>query len=181
MKLETVLSRIQTIADNHRLKYQLETKFKIGTGSRVIISYIAPDNILNYAIYKTANIPELSESYTEEEVLITITKVGDKWKDDWKWRIGKQTDKSPINFIRPEIENALITTDWIHAHRQLAGENERKIEVVKYHNRGWGHEYIAKKTGYVKTSVDNIVSEMRAKYPAYVKGARQSKKKQPKK
>jgi hypothetical protein len=166
-----VLEHIQTIAAKHSLIYQLEAENEDRKGARLALLLVLPDNKSNYQIYKATNdVTQLSQ-YVEEEVLITITQHGNKWKAHWKWLIGKQTDVSPISLVRPEIETVLIPTDWLNAHRQLAGESERKIEVVKYHNRRWKHEYIAQKTNYAKTTVSNIVSEMRAKYPAYVRGA----------
>jgi hypothetical protein len=171
MELEKVLEHIQTIAAKHSLIYQLEAENEDRKGARLALLLVLPDNKSNYQIYKATNdVTQLSQ-YVEEEVLITITQHGNKWKAHWKWLIGKQTDVSPISLVRPEIETVLIPTDWLNAHRQLAGESERKIEVVKYHNRRWKHEYIAQKTNYAKTTVSNIVSEMRAKYPAYVRGA----------
>ena len=169
IELEKVLDHIQTIADKHHLIYQLEDKNEDRKGARLALLLVPPDNKLNYDTYKATNdVAELSQ-YVEEEVLITIKQHGDKWKAHWKWRIGKQKDSSPISLVRPEIENFLVPTDWLNAHRQLEGENKRKIEVVKYHNRRWKHEYIAQKTNYAKTSVSNIISEMRAKYPTHVR------------
>ena len=169
MELEKVLEHIQTIAAKHSLIYQLEAENEDRKGARLALLLVLPDNKSNYQIYKATNdVTQLSQ-YIEEEVLITITQHGNKWKAQWKWLIGKQTDSSPISLVLPEIEKVLTPTDWLNAHRQLVGESERKIAVVKYHNRRWKHEYIGKKTNYAKTSVSNIVSEMRAKYPAHVR------------
>ena len=179
--LEQVLANVASVADNHSLIYQREAEYAHAKGARFSLLLVPPDKKLNYHAAKLANDLDALAEYIEEEVLITLTQDGDKWIDHWKWHIGKQTDNSPINLIRPEIEQALIPTDWLYAHRQLAGENERKIAVIKLHNRRWKHEFIAEKTNYAKTSVDNIVSEMRAKYPDYVRGDPQPKKQQPRK
>ena len=181
MELAHLLERISTIASNHKLIYQLESEHQDANGARIALLLVPPDNKLNYTNAKLKNDLGALAKYVEEEVLITLKQDGDEWSAHWKWRIGEEIPASPINLIRPEIEQALIPTNWLHAHRQLEGENKRKIAVIKLHNRQWKHEFIAEKTNYAKTSVDNIVSEMRAKYPYYVRGDPQPRKPKSKK
>ena len=181
MELAHLLERISTIASNHKLIYQFESKHQDANSARIALLLVPPDNKLNYATSKLKNDLDALAKYVEAEVLITLKQDGDEWSAKWKWRIGEKIPASPINLIRPEIEQALIPTDWLQAHRQLEGENERKIAVIKLHNRRWKHEFIAEKTNYAKTSVDNIVTEMRAKYPYYVRGDPQSRKPKSKK
>ena len=173
--LADVLSDIKAVANHNDLKYQLETKFKDGTGARVIIRYVKPFNGIIYThmlMGDISNSPKGLADVIEEEVVIEITTDGDKWAGEWNWTkhlTKKETDK--VSVLRSsilEIQDALKGTDWKPAHRHLIGIPERHKEVIKYWNRGKGHEEIAKLTKYKQSYVAKLISEFRKEFPRCV-------------